>query len=308
MAKKKLLFLVDSVDYIRENCYQHQLLETLQTEFDVSMCPLREIRWNPFLNVAKYGLVLSALKQRILARHLDAVSRLMKGRPLAIYDQDPWQAYIDDSPTRGCYVEFQKKLNISALMMTSKWWADFCAGRDLPTRFVRMGILPRYCDPGPAWADRTIALGFQGTLHPHRKAFFNELAGMGLQVTVFGSGGYDAYLETLHKIRIYIHTEDAPWLVEGRMIPRNSLWIKDVEVAARGCFAIRNWDEDCAAYNIDEVPTISAFHKLADALQLVESIQFMSVDERQAMIKKAVATVKRRDDWRTVVNVLKQSL
>ena len=76
----------------------------------------------------------------------------------------------------------------------------------------------------------------------------------------------------------------------------------------RGCFAIRNWDEDCAAYNIDEVPTISAFHKLADALQLVESIQFMSVDERQAMIKKAVATVKRRDDWRTVVNVLKQSL
>lgn len=307
MANGRLLLLVDSADYIRENCYQHQLLETLKTEFDVSMCPLRRILWNPFPGVSKFDLVLSLLKQRTLARHLDAVSRLMNCRPLAIYDQDPWQSYIDDSPTRGCYAEFNKRLNISSLLLTSKWWANFCTERGLPTRFVRMGMLPRYCDAGPAWKGREIELGFQGTLHPHRKAFFGKLAGMGLPVTVLGSSSYDAYLETLHKIRIYIHTEDAPWQVEGHMLPRNSLWIKDVEVAARGCFAIRNWDEDYAAYDMDELSTVSAFKKPADVLQLVESVRALSESDRQAMIEKAVATVRRRDDWRSVVAALRQS-
>ena len=304
VTKRKLLLLVDSVAYIRENCYQHQLLETLQTEFAVTMLPLRQIVWNPFVRVRNYDLVLSVLKQRTLASNLDAVSKLLDGRPLAIYDQDPWQAYIDDSPTRGCYVEFQQKLNISALMLTTKWWTDYCAERGLPTKFVRMGMLPRYCDAGPAWVQRPIEVGFQGTLHPHRKIFFDELAAMGLKVTVLGSGGYSQYLETLHGIQIYIHTEDAPWLVDGQYIPRNSLWIKDVEVAARGCFAMRNWDEDCAAYGIDELPTISAFHKPSEVLQMVESIRAMPVDDRQHLIEETVATIRRRDDWRTVPDTL----
>lgn len=304
MTNRKLLLLVDSVSYTRENCYQHQLLETLQTEFSVTILPLRQIVWNPFVSTRKFYLVLSVLKQRTLASNLDAVSKMLDGRPLSIYDQDPWQAYIDDSPTRGCYAEFQQKLNISALMLTTKWWSDYCTERGLPTRFVRMGMLPRYCDSGPIWEQRPIELGFQGTLHPHRKLFFDELASMGLMVTVLGSGSYTQYLETLHGIRIYIHTEDAPWLVDGKYIPRNSLWIKDVEVAARGCFAIRNWDEDCAAYGVDELPTISAFHKPSEVLQIVESIQAMPVDERQRLIEGTVETIRKRNDWRTVVDVL----
>ncbi len=307
MAKKKLLLLVDSVAYTQENCYQHQLLETLQIEFSVTMYPLRQINWNPFLSTKKFDFVLSVLKQRALARYIDAVSRLLDGRPLAIYDQDPWQAYIDDSTSRGCYAEFQRKLNISSLMLTSKWWANFCGKRGLPTRFVRMGMLPRYCNAGPTWSERTLELAFQGTLHPHRKAFFDELDSMGLQVSVLGSGSYASYLKNLHKIRIYIHTEDAPWQVDGQLIPRNALWIKDVEVAARGCFAIRNWDEDSTAYDINELPTISAFQKPSDVLQLVESIKAMSGSVRQQMIEETVANVRYRDDWRTVVETLKQS-
>lgn len=304
MKKKNLLVLVDGVSYIGENCYQHQLMETLQTEFCVTMLPLRHILWNPFAGLRNYDLILSVLKQRTLACNIDSVRKMLNGRPLAIYDQDPWQAYIDDSPTRGCYAEFMQKLNVSVLMLTSKWWADYCAKRGLPARFVRMGMLPRYCDAGPGWEQRSKELGFQGTLHPHRKAFFDELAEIGLRVAVNGSGSYKQYLDSLHDIRIYIHTEDAPWLVDGQYIQRNSLWIKDVEVAARGCFAIRNWDEDCAAYGVDELPTISAFRKPSDVLQIVESIRAMTIGDRRNLIEETVDIIRLRDDWRTVTNTL----
>ena len=67
---------------------------------------------------------------------------------------------------------------------------------------------------------------------------------------------------------------------------------------------MRNWDEDCAAYGIDELPTISAFHKPSEVLQMVESIRAMPVDDRQHLIEETVATIRRRDDWRTVPDTL----
>ncbi len=256
------------------------------------------------MRAARYDLVLSVLKQRTLFRYLNEISRFLRGQPLSIYDQDPWQAYIDGSPTQGCYGEFARQLNISSFMLTSKWWSNFCADRGLPTCFVRMGMLPRYCQKGPKWESREIDCGFQGTLHPHRKQFFDELSASGLPVTVLPSGDYSSYLSALHNIKIYIHTEDAPWQVAGKMLPRNSLWIKDVEVAARGCFAIRNWDEDFDAYDIESIPTIAAFRKVSEVKNIVEEIWSLPEIERQDRVNNAVQTILERDDWRSIISAL----
>lgn len=303
-TRRTLLLLVDSPSYIRENCYQHQLYETLADSFSVRMCSLRELRYNPFIRAKKFDVVLSVLKQRTLARHIDEVAKFLNGEPVTIYDQDPWQAFMDDSPTKGCYGDFAGKLNLRAILLTTGWWTQFCRSRGLPTRFVRMGMLPRYCDAGPDWATRPIGLGFQGTIHSHRKLFFDALDGMGLKVEVLPSGSYAGYLKTLHDIRIYIHTEDAPWMVDGELIPRNSLWIKDVEVAARGCFAIRNWDEDFDAYDLAELPTVKAFHRVEEIPAIVDAINTMDAGQRQDMVTETVARIKARDDWQTVVQAL----
>ncbi|WP_227818024.1 hypothetical protein [Nitrogeniibacter aestuarii] len=300
-ARLRLLAIVDSTEYVMSNCYQHQLMAALKTKFDLKICSVREFLLNPLIWPNSFDRVLLAMKQRTLLRQVDAVSKRLSGREVFVYDQDPWQAYIDDSASRGAYPVFADRLTIRAILMTTRWWTEFCVSKGVPARFVRMGMLPEYCVMGGAWADRRVALGFQGSLHPHRRKFFDELSALGLHVDVMGSRSYSDYLESLGDIQIYIHTEDDPWCVDGQMIPRNALWIKDVEVAARGCFAIRNWDVDADAYDIDEVPTIRHFKNVSEVPGIVSEIQSMDSHARDDAMCRSVEIVRQRDDWQTVV-------
>ena len=139
------------------------------------MMSAREVRFAPLVRVAAYDRVLSVLRLRTLVRLAGSVARLLGDRPLYVYEQDVWQAFMDDSPYKGAYGQLAAQLNIAAFLVTSRWWHDFVVARGLRAKFVRMGMLPEYCDAGPAWEDRPIRLGFQGTLHPHRRAFYAQL-------------------------------------------------------------------------------------------------------------------------------------
>lgn len=303
---KNLLLLVDSPDYIRENCYQRQLLATLEKSYCVTMFSVKQIKYFPFVRLAKYDRVLSVLKLRTMDAILPQLKRLLGKAPLFVYEQDPWQGFMDDSPYRGAYGRIHAVLNIQSFLITSRWWASFVAEHGYPTTFVRMGMLPEYCDAGPSWGQRPLHLAFQGTLHPHRKAFFDQLEELGCPVSQLGSGSYDEYLYNLHRIQIYIHTEDAPWVVDGKALPRNAIWIKDTEVAARGTFAIRNWDEEADAYNIAELPTIFTFKQVEEVPSIIKYIQGMPESERNERMRISAETMLRRDDWTTVVSALDQ--
>ena len=307
MKKKSLLLLVDARSYIRENCYQSQLAEVLEQEYDVRMITLKEIKYLPFLpwaNPQSYDRVLSVLKQRTLDDNIDAIARFLKDTPLYIYDQDVWQAYMDDSPWNGAYGRILAKLNVVMIMLTTKWWTDFCQARGVPATFVRMGMLQRYCDAGPSWENRHHHLAFQGTLHPHRKKFYDELTGYGLNVEFIKSRPYHQFLEALHDMQIYIHTEDAPWTVEGQVIPRNALWIKDTEAAARGAFAIRDHEDEAYAYGIDELPTIFTYRKVSEVPDIIAQIQDMNPDERNERMRTSAQKMFERNDWMTIVHAM----
>lgn len=301
---KRLLLLVDDRRYIQNNCYQSQLAEILRENYYVRMLSLREIRTIPLVQVKSYDRILSVLRLRSLSENLLAIARLLGTAPLYIYDQDAWQAFMDDSPWRGAYVKMAAKLNVSAFFVTSQWWRDFIVARGLPARFVRMGMLPRYCDPGPDWSDRATALGFQGTIHPHRRAFFDQLSMLGLKVNLFESEPYIAYLENLHRIRVFIHTENQPWIVDGNSLPRNALWIKETEVAARGTFSIRDYEDESVAYGIDELPTIFTFRDIGEVTAIVAHLEAMSSRERRERMVAAAETMRRRNDWMTIINAI----
>jgi hypothetical protein len=300
----RLLLLVDNRDYIRTNCYQRQLAATLEKCFEVTMVSAREMRLLPWLFVQRFDKVLSVLRLRTLDAMLPTVSRLLRGRPVYIYEQDVWQAFIDDSPWRGAYQRIAAQLNVAKFLVTSQWWTDQVAAQDLPVRFVRMGMLPELCDAGSDWSDRPIRMGFQGTLHPHRRAFYKELNGLGLNVDVLPSQSYERYLENLHRMRIYIHTEAAPWTVNGVPVPRNALWIKETEVAARGTFAIRDHEDEAAAYGINELPAIRTFHSVGEIPDIVASIEAMPPRERRDCMIASAETMRGRDDWMTVVRAM----
>ena len=60
----------------------------------------------------------------------------------------------------------------------------------------------------------------------------------------------------LHTLKIFFHDEsEIPWICDGKEIARSTgMWIKSIEVAARGTFCIRNFHEEGEAYNLSEIP------------------------------------------------------
>lgn len=308
MKKKSLLMLVDARNYIRDNCYQGQLAEVLKDYYDVRMITLKEIKYFPWANPQSYDKVLSVLKLRTLDDNLDVIAKFLKDTPLYIYEQDVWQAYMDDSPWRGAYDRILKKINVTSFLLTTKWWTEFVTARGIPATFVKMGMLQRYCDAGPKWENRHHGLAFQGTLHPHRKKFFDELSGMGVKVEFLKSRPYDEFLKTLHDIRIYIHTEDAPWCVDGKMIPRNALWIKDTEAAARGCFAIRDHEDEAFAYGIKDLPTVFTYRAVSEVPDIIKHIETMNPDTRNALMRQSAQVMHERNDWTSVIAAMENTI
>lgn len=108
----------------------------------------------------------------------------------------------------------------------------------------------------------------------------------------------------LHDTQIYIHSEDAPWMLNGKWMPRNALWIKDAEVAARGCFAIRDYEDESAAYDIAELPTIFTFREVAEVPEIIHRIQHMPSAERAERMRTSVERMRQRNDWMTVVDAI----
>jgi hypothetical protein len=105
-------------------------------------------------------------------------------------------------------------------------------------------------------------------------------------------------------MRIYVHTEDAPWCVDGRMLRRNALWIKETEVAARGTFVVRDAEEESEAYDIAELPTVVPFPSREAVAEIVAWIEAMNPRERRDRMVASAETMRRRDDWMTVVQAI----
>jgi hypothetical protein len=303
--KKDLLLLVDSHRYIRENCYQHQLLATLERFFRVRMISMREIALFPLAKPRNYDVVLSSLKLRTLDRHLDRIARYVGSVPIHVYEQDVWQAYLDGSPTKGAYSRIATRLNVVDFLVTSNWWAEFVRKDKLPCKFVRIGLLPQYCDAGPSWDERSIPVAFQGTLHPHRAAFFEALSKRGIEVTKLPSVPYQEFLRSLHRVRIRVNNESQAFVVGGNALPRNALWHATVEAAGRGTFVIRDYEPEAEAFDLSDVPTVITYRSVDDVPAIIELIQRgMTSSEREEIRVSAVEAVRKRDDWTSVVHAL----
>ncbi len=300
----KLMLLADSEKYLRNNCYQHQLLEHLEANFEVTIVSQRRIRYFPLLSPERFDFILSVMRQRTLFSLCEKLSQVVGDAPLHIYDQDPWENFLDNSSSRGTYEKVLQLMNIRGILTTSNWWAKFTKNQGMPAKFVRMGVLRRYCDVGPKWMERKITLGFQGTIHDHRHRFFNELNSMGIGITILPSSSHQCYLSNLHDIRIYIHSEKTDWKINGESYQANSLWIKDVEVAARGCFAIRNSDEDEEAYDIKGIPSIFTFNHIKEIPDIINSIESLTHASKREMVNASVNTIRERNDWQTIVDAL----
>lgn len=292
----KVAYLVDDPAYIKANCYQHQLQQALHASAQVETVSAADITSGKKLGPV--DSVVCCLKQRTLYRLNLEVQRYLNGARVVVYDQDPWEAYRDDSPYKGAYDKL-RMLNLGAIALTTQWWAQRLQNEfNLPGEFVKMGMLPEYCDIGPSFEFRSSRVGFIGTLHPRRAQLFERLRNMKIDVVTQGNTlGYSAYLQALHNIGIFVHNEDHPIVVNGQ--PDNmgkGMWIKDVEAAARGCFSVRNNEAGATTYCSD-IPTIMLYDDVAQVPDIVSRVTNMDKDERRHLVRTAVGTIAQQDDW-----------
>ena len=303
MNVKRVLHIVDSKSYVRANCFQHQLAKALPKVAHLETKELSEVLGHRF--IGRYDLVVSCLKQRTLYRSAMNLRHALDDVPIVVYDQDPWEAYYDGAACKGAYRAIAGYLNVKTFAVTTKWWADFIARQGLPSTFVRMWVLPEYCDRGTAHTERTVPVGFIGSLHPYRRALFDKLEELGTQVIVQGGGlDYAGYLKGLSNIGCFIHSEDAPVTIDGKPANLNvGLWIKDVEAAARGCFSIRNRGEGSETY-LDGIKTVMLYDDPAEVPGLLDRIQRMDPEERQSLIDGTVEFIRTADRWHQTANSL----
>jgi hypothetical protein len=302
---KKILYLVDTVPYIKENCFQRQLYAAMNYSYDVTLLPvLPDYRWplRKFgVKLDKFDKVISVLRLRTLHRLWPILKDWLADTPLTIYEQDPWESYLDDAPTKGVYRKLKQELNISKVYLTAPWWVDHVAKTDgLPTDLVIMGAEPRWCDPGPDFDDRPIQIGFRGALHKHRKIVFDQLEKCGLNVEVGRERlDYPGYMDYMHKLKFFAHDESAlPWVCDGVPIPRSTgMWIKSIETASRGTFCLRNYHPEGEAYNLSKLPLIQCYNSPEEAPDVVNKILSLSKSARRDIQVETVERIRKQNDW-----------
>lgn len=239
---KKVVQLVDSRQYVDSNCFQHQLLDGLQRVCQPSVVSLDELMAS---GVPDEDLVVSCLRLRTLDRSLAQLSRVLRDKSVVVYDQDPWEAFKVSSTCNGAYSRVTDALNVSFFAVTTHAWEARLQRLGFKARHVRMGMLPRYCDPHPGWDARDIDVGFVGQVHPYRAELFDALKLARLNVQILTGGDYPRYLSTLSRIKVFVHREVGEYDVGGEAVQyAEGLWAKDIEACARGCVSVRNFHPD----------------------------------------------------------------
>lgn len=307
---KTVVQLVDTKEYIRGNCFQHQLAASLDRECDLIQVELSSVL-NGHPQPRADGFV-SCLKQRTLDKHLASVKHWLNGSSVTIYDQDPWESFMDGAPYQGSYMRFMSELNVKTFALTTDWWVKFLQSRGMPATFVRMWVLPAYCITRPPYVERQAMVGFVGTVHPRRQQLLDIIEASGIKTSVLRSNslGYSSFLSELSKLRVFVHNENMPIFVDGQEHNFSTgMWVKDIEAASQGCFSIRNVGDGSASYfdglpQIDGQGLIRLCEKIEDVPEMIRDIERMDPVKRQNLIDMTCEYIRRSDTWQETAKIL----
>ena len=307
LKNKKILYLVDDLRYIQNDCYQAGLYEEIKnhcefTLFEFNPTPLLHLK-KYITNPKKFDKVISVLRLRTLYKHWPYLSSWLSGKEIIIYDQDPWESYIDDSPYNGVYNILKSNLNINVVHVTAPYWRDMLRNDGINSEFAEMGTPKEKCSIGLPIDSRSIDCGFIGSLHPRRKISFEKLQQLGVDVKIPSSRlSHGDYLNYIQKMKIFIFDESqGVWICNQKKIkPSTGMWIKAIEIASRGTFCVRDFHREGNAYNINDIPLIQCFKSINEVPDIVDRILTMPSRRKNEIQKHSVDFIKNRNSWNAV--------
>ncbi len=291
----RLIQFVDTKSYVQSNCWQHQLLACLRSQCDDHhIIEAADLTHDNFV-MPRADVYLSTLKLRTLGRLRSSLRDRLDDRRLYVYDQDPWENFIDQGSCHGTYEWLHENMNVS-FMLTSRWWTDYVASQGFRTTFTRMWLDTTLCDHGINWKSRPVTVGFMGTLHSYRKRSIDELKKLGIEIKVFPSKGYLDYLQTISQMQFFFHEEAlTSWTIKGVPVNQNALWAKEIEIAARGCFPLRKYEPESEAYYTSQIPGIMMFQSLDDVPWMINlALNDPASDQRS---RQSVDFIKSQRGW-----------
>ncbi len=309
---KTLYCLIDDVNYIKTNCYQHQMSEALESRFDVKYVTVDALR---NANFPPDSHILSRLKIRTFARMMHDIKRATHGSQIMVYDQDPWESFFVEGSYSRIYEFIWQNLNVSTFLNISHWWRDRVIESGMRSRFVQIWTLPRYCrDKIVPWKDRKHDAVFCGTLYDRRKKFFDSLEEKGCKVEILQSGkSFSDYLEVIANSKVAIRSEWVDWKINSRngtltISSPNALWKRDIETAACGAFSIRDHDSEGDIWKIQDIPSIMTFETVDDAAKQLQKVLSMRNDEAESIIENSIEHIRNHRGWNHMCDVIEDVL
>ena len=290
--------------YARSNCYISQILETLENDFRVNRIYIHKRNSFKKLISSPYP-VLSLLQARILLQKRLEILSLIESSKILIYDQDPWESFIDTGSIKGSYEEFIKVLNVDSFLVTSKWWAKNIRAFGFPVEYVQMGVLKRLHSKNVDFGSRKVPIFFQGTLHDYRKDFFGKLTLDNVDVDIRHSEKYSKFLKNLRKAKIFLHISPQNWKINNQLVYSNCCWIKDLEAVSQGCISIRNRDDEYYLQEIDRIPAIETFVNPVEIKDILHRIDAISLKEIKGIIEESKFFVSENMNWKQIVNIVR---
>ena len=311
---EKILILADSRRYIKSDCFQSQLHQAISEHgrnfkieyFYLEPKILNNYRFSKF-NSKSYKFILSTIRQRVFNKNLEYIHNLLPNVPLRVYDQDPWENYIDNSNSKGSYTSLSNTFNLSGIYVPSNFWANYIADKEnVPGYFVYMGMLPSLCNVGNIKSMRSLTPEFKGSLKVHRKEIFAKIKSYGVDVHINSQKlSYPKYLNFLKKLGIFVHDESGSWICDGQLVDRSTgMWHKDLEIASQGCFSVRNYHDEHRTYDIDKLPLVKLYSSLKEVKNKIHEILDISDNDFLEMQYESVQYIKNQNYWEKTVRIL----
>jgi hypothetical protein len=294
--KRKLHIFVDSISYVKNEVYQHQLHSVLNEDYD---CFYYEIDNISQFKLNSEDIVFSALKIRTLRSKLEKLSQILNGTHILVQDYDPWVSYEDSSQYKGTYELIASKLDVTFFVPHLEW-SKFIISKGHRCVTSKIGMLPTYCDDTP-WENRSINLEFRGSKYPSRNLGMQRLFDSGFP-NCWTQGiikPYQVFLNHLSNVKIWAHSESQPIIIDGKKICRNWIWPKAIEVLSRGCFLIRDYQPEAENY-VKDMPTVFLFKREDEAISLLENIEKMSNSEKNDRIRSTVNQIKKESYYQVI--------
>jgi len=300
--KRKLHILVDSVSYIQNEVYQHQLHRNLVKDYN---CIYHEIGSLDRFLIESGDVVFSALKLRTLLRHIDRVAQTIGNTKIIVQDYDPWVSFEDASPYKGAYHAISSKIN-AIFFVPSFEWMKLIRLAGFRCETSKIGMLPEYCDK-TAWENRSIQIEFRGSHYPSRDIAMEKIFNVGFP-NCWQNGvisPYPRFLEHLSNIRIWAFSDAELISVDGNMISKNALWPKCIEVLARGCFLIRDWQPEAENY-VHDIPTAFMFKDDLSSIGALQWIQNHPYDYLNDLISHSINQIQNENYYQVISDRLQE--